>query len=227
MLNVLIKILIIYPVFIIIIRLMGKRQVGQLQLSELVTTFLVSELAVLPIQSPDLPIHRAIIPMLFLLCIEIIVSFAVIKSPFIKKLLYGNPSIIIIKGEINQKELRKLRIGINELLEELRIKNVFDISQVEYAILEQNGQLAIFLKEEHQALTIGDVDKKTLSNNTGDELSHAVVLDGRINESNLKLISKNKEWVLEHLSKKKLKLKDVFLMTVNNKGIINIVKKKK
>lgn len=227
MLNILIKILIIYPVFIIIIRLMGKRQVGQLQLSELVTTFLVSELAVLPIQSPDLPIHKAIIPMLFLLCIEIIVSFAVIKSPFIKKLLYGNPSIIIIKGEINQKELRKLRIGINELLEELRIKNVFDISQVEYAILEQNGQLAIFLKEEHQALTIGDIDKKSLSSNTGDELSHAVVLDGKINESNLKLISKNKDWVLSHLSKKKLKLKDVFLMTVNNKDVINIIKKEK
>ena len=227
MLSVLVKILIIYPVFIIIIRLMGKRQVGQLQLSELVTTFLVSELAVLPIQSPELPIHRAIIPMLFLLCIEIIVSLAVIKSPFIKKLLYGNPSIIIMKGKINQKELKKLRIGISELLEELRIKNVFDISQVEYAILEQNGQLAVFLKEEHQALTIGDIDKKVLSNNTGDELSHAIILDGKINESNLKLTSKDKEWVSSYLNKKKLKLKDVFLMTINNKDKVNIVKKEK
>ena len=227
MVNVLLKILIIYPVFIIIIRLMGKRQVGQLQLSELVTTFLVSELAVLPIQSPDLPIHRAIIPMLFLLLIEILVSFAVIKSPFIKKLFYGNPSIIIMKGKINQKELRKLRIGISELLEELRIKNVFDISQVEYAILEQNGQLAVFLKEEHQALTIGDVNKDVLSNNTGDELSHAVVLDGKINESNLKLISKDKNWVIAQLSERGLKLKSIFLMTINNKEEIDIIMREK
>ena len=227
MVNVLLKILIIYPVFIIIIRLMGKRQVGQLQLSELVTTFLVSELAVLPIQSPDLPIHRAIIPMLFLLLIEILVSFAVIKSPFIQKLFYGNPSIIIMKGKINQKELRKLRIGISELLEELRIKNVFDISQVEYAILEQNGQLAVFLKEEHQALTIGDVNKDVLSNNTGDELSHAVVLDGKINESNLKLISKDKNWVIAQLSERGLKLKSIFLMTINNKEEIDIIMREK
>ena len=227
MIDILLKILIIYPVFIIVIRLMGKRQVGQLQLSELVTTFLVSELAVLPIQSPSLPIHRAIIPMLFLLLIEILVSLAVIKSPFIKKLFYGNPSIIIMKGKINQRELKKLRIGISELLEELRIKNVFDISQVEYAILEQNGQLTIFLKEENQPLTIGDIDKSVLSNHTGDKMCHAVIVDGKINESNLRLVSKNVNWIESQLKKKNVKLKSVFLMTINNKEEINLILKEK
>ena len=104
---------------------------------------------------------------------------------------------------------------------------MFDIAQVEYAILEQNGQLTIFLKEENQPLTIGDVDKSVLSKRVGDEMSHAIIVDGKINESNLRLVSKSKDWVENQLRKKKVKLKSVFLMTINNKEEINLIMKEK
>ncbi len=191
---------------------MGKRQVGELQLSELVTTFMLSELAINPIQDTSIPIFYSLIPLVFLLAAEVIMSFVMTKSPFMKKMLFGSPSIIIQHGILNQKELSRLRISISELLGELRLKDVSDINDVDYAILEQNGKLSVFLKK----------DKITLEKES-DGIAHSIVIDGDINESNLKYAKKSREWIFDQLSLRSIDIKDVFLMTVDDGENINII----
>ena len=160
MVTVLIRTAIIYLLLLLALRLTGKRQVGELQISELITTFMISELATSPIQDLSIPLIYSIIPIVFLLCAEIILSFLATKSKKLKKLFFGDPSFIIKNGKLDQDELGKLRIGINEFLWELRIKDVSDIDDVEYAILEQNGKLSVFLKSEKQPLCLEDIKTK-------------------------------------------------------------------
>ena len=221
MVTVLIRAAIIYTILLISLRLTGKRQVGELQISELITTFMISELAASPIQDLSIPLIYSIVPIIFLLCAEISLSFLATKSKRLKKLFFGNPSIIIRKGKLDQKELSRLRIGVNELLGELRLKDVSDISDVDYAILEQNGKLSVFLKQDKQALCAKDlsIEKK------GDGIAHAIVIDGEINESNLKFADKNVKWLMSYLSEKKLKLSEIFLMSINDSNNITIIKK--
>lgn len=191
---------------------MGKRQVGELQLSELVTTFMLSELAINPIQDTSIPIFYSLIPLIFLLAAEVIMSFIMTKSPLMKKMFFGSPSIIIQNGILNQKELSRLRISISELLGELRLKDVSDISDVDYAILEQNGKLSVFLKEDKIS-----IDKKSCG------IAHSIVIDGDINKSNLKYAKKDEEWIFDELCKRKLSIEDIFLMTVDDEDNVNII----
>ena len=221
MVTVLIRAAIIYTLLLISLRLTGKRQVGELQISELITTFMISELAASPIQDLSIPLIYSIVPIVFLLCAEITLSFLATKSKKLKKLFFGNPSIIIRKGKLNQKELSRLRIGINELLGELRIKDVSDISDVDYAILEQNGKLSVFLKQEKQPLCAKDL--KAGEKSSG--IAHAVIIDGEINESNLSYAGKNTKWLISYIKELKLTLEDIFLMTVNDSNNVTIIKK--
>lgn len=202
-------------------RLTGKRQIGELQISELIITFMISELATIPIQDLSIPISYSLFPIVLLLCYEIVVSFLITKSKFLKKLFSGNPSILIKNGKLDQKELAKSRIGINEFLGELRIKDVSDISQVDYAILEQNGQLSVFLKSENQPITLADMN--IAKNNSG--IGHAIIVDGDINESNLKGSNKNQDWLNRYLTNHNLKAENIFLLTVNDTNDINIIMK--
>ena len=219
MATVLIRTFIVYILFMGAIRLMGKRQVGELQLSELVTTFMLSELAVNPIQDLSIPISYAILPLVFLLAGEVIMSFLMTKSSFLKRVFFGRPSMIIKNGELNQKELGRLRIGMAELLGELRLKDISDISDVEYAILEQNGKLSVFLKSDKKTVTLEDM--KIAKPEEG--ISHPVIIDGEINEKNLSYAQKNMFWLEDYLSKHNLETKQIFLMTVNDVNKINII----
>lgn len=222
MATVVVRVFLVYMLFICAIRLSGKRQVGELQISELVVTFMVSELATLPIQDISIPISYAVIPIVFLLCFEVIVSFLITKSPFLKKMFSGNPSFLIKNGVLNQKELSKLRIGANELLGELRLKDVASISDVDYAIIEQNGKLSVFLKKDKQTLSLSDIN----ISGTSEGIAHAVVIDGSVDYSNLKLAQKNEAWLKKELSEKKTDIEDIFLMTVDDASNINIIKRK-
>ena len=206
MATILARTVIIYFVFVLSIRLLGKRQVGELELSELVITFMLSELATVPIQNPSIPLSYVLIPLIVLISFEIISSFLVTKSSFIKKIVLGNPSYIIKKGVLNQKELSKLRMGVSELLYELRLKSIDDISSVDYAIMEENGQLSVFEKGKSQ-------------------LSHAIIIDGSIIKSNLNLLNKDEIWLRNYLEGQNLNQKDVFLMSANDSGTINIIMK--
>ncbi|MBQ8545701.1 MAG: DUF421 domain-containing protein [Clostridia bacterium] len=205
MATVLLRTIIIYLVFVIAIRLLGKRQVGELEISELIVTFMLSELATVPIQDPSIPLSYAFIPLVILIAFEIISSFLVTKSKLFKKMIIGNPSYIINKGRLDQKELARLRMSVPELLGELRQKNVGDISNVEYAILEENGKLSVFERD------------------ASSSVSHALIIDGDINESNLKIAGKSKKWVEECLKKHKLELQNVFLFSCDDDGNINII----
>ncbi len=206
MVTVFIRTLIIYFALIIAIRLLGKRQVGELELSELVITFMLSELATIPILDSSIPLSHAFIPIVVLITSEIVSSFLVMKLPFIKKLLNGNPSYIIKRGKINQKELARLRMGLPELLSELRLKDVGDVSDIDYAILEENGKLSVFEKDKPP-------------------LAHALIIDGTVIKSNLELVKKDEKWLLSYLSKHKMKLGEVFLMTICDNNNINIIMK--
>lgn len=221
MATVLIRTSIIYILFTFAIRLMGKRQVGEMQISELITTFMLSELAINPIQDISIPISYSLIPLVFLLVMEVITSFLVTKSPFLRKLFMGAPSIIIKNGILNQKELSRLRISISELLSELRLKDVSSIDDVDYAILEQNGKLSVFLKSDKRTLTLEDMKNKKASCG----IAHAIIQDGDINKSGLDETGKSEEWLTKYLSKRSLDIKNVFLMTVDDNGKINIIEK--
>ena len=221
MVTVLIRAAIIYLTLLISLRLTGKRQVGELQISELITTFMISELATTPIQNLSIPLIYSTIPIILLLCTEIILSFLATKSKTLKKMFFGNPSVIIKNGVVDQKELSRLRIGINELLGELRLKDVSDISYVDYAILEENGKLSVFLKSSQQPPTLCDLNLKRKP----EGIAHAVIVDGEINESNLQFSGKSHSWLCTQLRIRNIDMKEIFLMTVNDAGQVSIIYK--
>lgn len=200
---------------------MGKRQLGQLQLSELVTTLLLSEIAADPITNPDVPLLHAVVPILLLFFLEIIISFTATKVPKFKKLFDGVPCIVVVKGKLDQRQLRKNRISLDELLSEMRKKDIYDISDVEYAILEQNGQLSITPKTEK--LTVSKADLGIKDKECG--ISHPLVIDGHIYDYNLTLLGKDRTWLLRTLKQMGTQYKKVFLFSMDDAGNTNLILK--
>lgn len=223
MITAFMRTLIIYIILIGTLRLMGKRQIGELRLSELVTTFLLSELAVIPIQDPDIPVSHAVVPILLLLSLEVIISFIITKSKKLKLIFVGKPSVIICHGKLNQHELQRLRMGTIEFLSELRLKNISDIADIEYAILEENGKLSVFPKADKLPVTMYDMNLSATE--TG--IAHSVIIDGEISDANLKLAHKNEKWLLKILEEEKKNIADILLFTVDDSGKTNIIMKEK
>lgn len=189
------------------LKLMGKRQLGELEVSELVTTLLISEIGALPISDKDIPLIPAVMPIFFLASAEVIISFWKNKSAKVKRAVEGEPSYIIYKGSLRQRVLAENRISVNELLTEMRTQGIADIGSVRYAILEQNGKIS-FLKESDSP-----------------NIMKTLVIDSRPDEENLKLAGLNKEWLDKRLKENRIKLSEVFLMSINESGDINIIKK--
>ena len=204
MLNVFIRTVTVYALLVTAMRIGGKRQIGELQLSELVTALLLSEIASMPIGHDDIPLAFAIIPVLTVICLELITSFAVTKSKFLKNIFDGNPSFVIKKGKLDVSELSKLHMSVTELMSEARLQGISDLSDLEYAILEQNGQLSVFEKAEQGQTERG--------------IAHAVIVDGCINEHGIQALQMSEASVKKRLSEKKTKLHSVFLYTVNDAG---------
>ena len=204
MLNVFIRTITVYALLVTAMRIGGKRQIGELQLSELVTALLLSEIASMPIGHDDIPLAFAVIPVLTVICLELITSFAVTKSKFLKNVFDGNPSFVIRKGKLDVSELSKLHMSVTELMSEARLQGISDLSDLEYAILEQNGQLSVFEKAEQGQTERG--------------IAHAVIVDGCINEHAINALQMNEASVRKRLSEKKAKLRSVFLYTVNDAG---------
>lgn len=219
--TVFLRTFIMFGVLFAAIRLMGKRQVGELEISELVITFMLSELAVVPISDKNVPIIYSVVPIFILISIEVFLSFVLSKNSFLKKIILGKPSVIIYKGKIDQKELRRLRMSVSELIGELRLKGIASVSDVEYAIVEDNGQLSVFTKKSLAPLTPKDVGINTRENG----IAHCIISDGKLFCDNLKLIGKNENWVFEILKERNENIKNVFLMTVDDGGNIYIIRK--
>ena len=223
MLTILIRTVLIYVFLLLIMRLMGKRQIGELELSDLITTFLLSEIASLPITDTNIPLAFAIIPMIILLAFEVCSSWISSVFPRLKSLLSTSPATLIINGKINQKEMRNARLSIDELLSELRQSGVSDISEVRYAILEQNGKLTIIPKADYKPLTPRDMNISVCDNG----MEHIVISDGFINKYALKVLNINKKEVSEILASRRIQRKQVYLMLIDDSKNVKIFKKEK
>lgn len=204
------------------IRLMGKRQIGDMQPNELVVTLLISEIAAIPLQDLSQPTLNGIIAILVLVILEIIVSILALKSFKIRKLLNGQSVIIIKNGSIDQSAMKSVRMTVLDLIELLRAQNVFDISTVAFAVLEVNGGLSVLLKSEEQNVTVKDIKLKK----DAEGLPLPVISDGKIIKESLPALEIGKEDVIKILNKNELTVSDVFLMTLDRYKNINIIKKR-
>ena len=207
MTSIFIRTIIIYVILNVMLKIMGKRQIGELEVNELVTTLLISEIGALPISDTNIPLLPSIIPILFIASAEVLISIIKNKSDLIKRAVEGEPVYIIYKGRLRQKALGDNRISINEVLTEMRVQGIADIRDVRYAILEQNGKIS-FLKESDNPNIA-----KTLVIDTHPDMQN-------ITEANLTL-----DWVKDQLNERGIPMSRVFLMTVNESGAINIIEK--
>lgn len=197
MLVVFFRALILYIVVVIVMRIMGKRQIGQLQPFELAIAIMISELAAVPMQNTGIPLINGIIPILTLLIAQLAMSFITLKSIRARGLICGKPSILIENGKISEKELRKEMYTLNDLLEQLRIKNISNLADVEFAILETNGQLSVIPKSSKRPVTPHDMNIQT-----GYEgLSLDLVIDGRVISKNLVKAKLDRTWLENELRK--------------------------
>lgn len=218
-----IRTLILYAVVILSIRIMGKRQLGELQPSELVVAIMISDLASVPMASVDIPIITGIIPVLTLLIAEVVTSELSLKSEKIRKLLTGEPSIVIYDGHINEGELRRLRFNMDDLLEELRLVGGHNIADVKVAVIETSGKLSIILKDEARNVTVEDITTGKIS---PDGLPCHLISDGVLDESELKRSGKDKNWLEKQLKNQKIKhIGEVFVASLDAQGELFIQKK--
>lgn len=209
--------LIIYFALLVTMRLLGKRQLGEMELSEFVVAALVADLAAIPLQDVGIPLLNGLVAILVLFCCELIISGLTLKHIRLRNVLYGKPSFLIVRGKINQREMRKNRFTTDELMEELRNQSCLDISQVEYAILETDGQLNVIPFPAEQPVTASQLG---LDAGPGGYPT-IVVSDGRILEANLRHMGRDLAWLTKQLKTRGHEdAKQVFLMTVNNAGQI-------
>lgn len=225
MLNIVVRTLILYIAVVASLRIMGKRQIGELQPSELVVAIMISDLASVPMQAIDIPIISGILPVITLIIAEVLMSFLSLKSRRMRKIISGEPSIVIYDGKINEKELERLRFNINDLLAELRLNSCHDISDVEVAIIETSGKLSVIPKDTARGVTVEDMQNENIRR---DGLPCTVIADGELNEKELMRSGKSRKWLDDKLRKNGIKdIKDVFMASVDAEGELFLQKKDK
>lgn len=214
MIIIVIRTLILYAAVIFSLRIMGKRQIGELQPSELVAAIMISDLATVPMESVDIPLLSGIIPVLTLIIAEVATSYLSLKSRTVRKFITGEPSVVIYNGKIIEQELERLRFNLGDLLEELRLCGCCDISDVAVAVIETSGKLSVIPRESARAVTVEDME---LSGVRKSELPCAVIEDGRLNEAELKRSGISRDELMKLIRKNGgEKIKDVFFASVCN-----------
>ncbi|GAB6168047.1 DUF421 domain-containing protein [Clostridium carnis] len=216
---VLIRTIILYALVVFVMRLMGKRQIGELQPYEFVITIMISDLAALPMQDTRLPLILGIIPIITLLFVKTLLSQLQLKSQLARRVLEGEPSILICRGKINFKSLKKQQINLDELMEEIRLAGYFDLDEIEYAILENNGQLSFLTSQNSSSNSNGDSSSSSSKPKSKPRLPIIYVLDGEINRNALTTCGKDKEWIENELKKHKINsIDDVLIAMKDTKG---------
>ena len=229
---VFIRTAILYSLVVIVMRLMGKRQIGELQPYEFVITIMISDLAALPMQDTKFPLLLGIIPIITLLLMKTLLSQLQLKSQFARKIIDGEPTILIFKGKINFLGIKKQQINIDELMEEIRLSGYFDLNEIQYAILENNGQLSILptsqsssgggtQKSDSDASVSTPAKKDSSSSSSHQEpmLPKILVMDGKVNKNALTTLGKDEEWVKKVLRNHNIhSIKDVLLALYDTKG---------
>ncbi len=218
---ILIRACILYAVITFSLRLMGKRQLGELQPSELVVTILISNIASMPVEDSSIPMLMGIIPIFALVCIDVIMSTIMMKSPRFRKLIIGSPRIIISEGVIQQKEMERLRYTVDDLVEAMREQQIFDLGEVYYAIVETTGKINFLQKRDCQPAQRSDVG---CGGRSFDPPS-VIIRDGVEDEEQLGLLGLGQGWLNQQLRENNISKKDVFLMTADKNGSTILIKK--
>ncbi len=213
----------LYLVLILTVRLMGKRQVGQMEPSEFVVTMLLADLASIPMDDPSVPLHQGLLPMAAVLGVELVLSVLSMDSVKVRRLLCGKPVILIENGRLIQRNLRRTRITADELSGHLRIKDVLDITTVQYAILETNGELSVFLWPKCRPATAEESGIKTQVQS----LPVSIIEDGRLLRENLTLSGKDEAWVRKILRRRASTVEETFLLTIDGSGKVVWLPKEK
>lgn len=213
--------IILYILVLIVMRLMGKREIGQLQPFELAISIMIADLASIPMTDTGVPISNGVIPILGLLIMHLMISLINMKSIRAREIICGKPTILVYRGKINEKALKKERFTINELEERLRGSDVFNLGDVEYAILETSGQVTVIQKPEKRT-TIPE-DFNIVPQYEG--IPYDLVVDGKIMDDNLKALGKNREWLRKQVEKFKMKPEEALVVTYDGKGQIFCQKK--
>lgn len=204
------------------IRLMGKRQIGEMQPNELVVTLLISEIAAIPLQDTSQPILDGVVAIFTLVILEIIISVIAMKSITVRKLMNGKSAVIIKNGVVDQQAMKNVRMTVLDLVELLRGQNVFDISTVAFAVLEVNGNLSILLKSSEQPATSGDLKVKK----EAAVLPLPVISDGKLINESLKALETDSKKIRKILDDNNTVIENVFLMTMDRDSKFTLIKKR-
>lgn len=206
---------ILFLLIVVVLRIMGKRQIGKLQPYELVVIIILSELATIPMEDIRIPIISGVVPILTLLFIEVAISYFSMKSERMRGIVCGTPSVLIENGKIVESELRRLRYNINDLLEQLRAKSFPNISDIEFAILETSGEVSVIPKSQKRPLNPADLNIPTKY----EGIPMTLIIDGYLFENNLKKINLNSEWLRSELQKFGIyDLKQVLMASLDTEG---------
>jgi uncharacterized membrane protein YcaP (DUF421 family) len=213
--------ILLYLIIVVTLRVLGKRQVGELEPSELVVAILISDLAAVPMQDIGIPLLSGVIPILTLLVLELLISELSMRSIRFRGFLCGKPTFLILDGHIDQRAMERNRFTLDELQECLRQNNILDVSQVKYAILETNGQLSTFLYPQYAPLTPKDAGKKAQD----EEFPVTVISDGHLMTANLEAAGFDLSWLQNQLFRVGLAQQEVFLLTVTHSGQVHLIPK--
>ena len=225
MMTAFVRTIILYFFIMVGLRLMGKRQIGELEPSELVMTMMISDLAAVPMQDFGIPLLSGLVPILTLLALSLLLSQLSLRSRRRGTLLCGTPVVLIRRGQLQQSAMRKNRFTIDELMEELREQGISRIEDVKYAVLENSGQLSVFPWTAQQPPTA-----EQLGLDLEDDVTLPVVLinDGRILRRNLTACGRNEAWLRKQLSREKVSSpREVFLLTLDEQGQVLCVRKER
>ena len=214
--------LLLYIVLVLTVRLMGKRQIGEMEPSEFVVTMLIANLATIPMQDTAIPLFSGLVPILVILGIELILAVLSMRCIRVRNFFCGKPVILMEKGKILEENLRKTRINLDELTMHLREKDIFDLTEVKYAILETNGQLSTLLYAKDRPASAKDAGIKASET----ELPVTLISDGNLMRENMQIAKRDEMWIKKELKKRNCALSEVLLMTVDRTGKIYFVKKR-
>ncbi len=215
------RVWILYPLVIFAVRLMGKRQIGELQPTELVVTILISNLATLPLENQDLPLLTGIVPVLTVVCFEVMLSWGSLRWKGLRRLLSGSPQIIIRDGKLDQQAMRRLRFSLDDLMAALRAKDVFDLTQVQFAIVETDGSVSVYPKADCQPVVCSDLGLAGASSNPPEVL----IADGSISREGMASAGLCSEQLDAMLAKEQLSASEIFLLTVDAQGLHCCIRK--
>ncbi len=224
MLLIIIRTLILFVIVVISLRLMGKRQIGQLQPYELVIIILLADMTVTPMNNTGIPLLSGIVPVLTLVLLQVILSYSSLKSERVRGMICGTPTVLIANGKIVEKEMKRLRYNINDLLEQLRAKNTPNIADVEFAILETSGQLSVIPKSQKRPVVPEDINLATKY----EGIPITLVIDGYVFHDNLIKNNLSEKWLREELKKFGIDdIKNVLFASLDTQGNLFFQKKEK